>query len=668
MTNAGAPESHRDAPRNGVANGLDSNPRGIASSAPFQTTTPISPHQPTDSELASKSKPPNPFSFKGRMLALAIIMLLPCPLIIARLYELQVIRHEEFNDLVKNKQQRIIITPPVRGQIYSSDGIILAGNRAHYDLTIYPSQMDTGYNFFTTSNAILKIATDLEVNLLKRSNDIKNMKTLRDQLRRDMAHPVVIFKDLTEEEIAKCADLMPLPKGGAIETRIEREYPMPGIATHILGITKWQQRPIPNKNTYSSMEISGVNGLEKRFNNELAGRTGFKTVLNDPSGFVFDELPDSIDKIDGFNLILTLDSKAQAAADEALAEAVINYGENSMPMDYMTGRPPVFGALVALDIHTGAVLAIASSPTYDLSTMTPSMHAQFSKDTQINRLFNRALLGEYMPGSIIKPLVALAALEKGTLDQHSPYTCLGYYTIGNSRISCARTYGHGELEMMEAIAVSCNPFFINAGILCTIDVLQPMYAAAGIGENPGFELRTQTGLLPAKNLKATKRWTNTDTAFVSIGQGSILLTPLQAACYAAALGNGGTLWRPHLVKRFVSKDGLVISETTPLKRRELPVTQEHLKIVQKSMEMAVTGPSASANAMSLAPVAVAAKTGTAEITPPNAKKRKNTWIICYGPLPNPVFAVACVLEYGASGGKTTAPVVVNFLNKWLGTL
>lgn len=612
---------------------------------------------------------------KRRTLAISLILVLPCLLIIARLYELQVKKHSHYTSLVDHQQKRFIITPPVRGQIYSADGKILAGNRAHYDLTIHPSLMRTEVNYIKTSNAILKIATDLEVNFLKRPNNIETIKKLRMRMRQDMAHPIVLFEDLTEEELARCAEKMPLQQGLSIVPRIERDYPMPGIATHVLGITEWKQRPIPNRTTYSSKEISGLSGLEGRFNNELAGKTGVKGVLKDPSGFIFDELPNSIDKVDGFDLILTLDSKAQTAADAALAEADMNYGTREMPFDDYIQRPAVFGALVAIDIHTGGVLAIASSPTFDLSTMTPALHAKMLAESKpdpestmpgLDRLFNRALRGRYMPGSIIKPLVALTALESNNLAIDTTYTCDGFYAIGNSRISCARTYGHGALSVQEAIAVSCNPFFIHAGITCKIDALRQMYEAAGIGEETGFELGNSRGLLPGrKNGDKSKRWTTTDTAFASIGQGSVLVTPLQAACYTAAIANGGTLWRPFIVQRFVGFDGMVISETPPKKRRNLPVSAEHLKIVQEAMEMAVNSPGASASAMKDSPVPVAAKTGTAEVTSSKVNKRKNTWIICYGPLPNPTFAVACVLEYGGSGGRTTAPVVVNFLNKWL---
>ncbi len=615
---------------------------------------------------------------KGRVLAISLLLVLPCLLIIARLYELQVKKNEHYTALVDRQQKRFIITPPVRGQIYSADGKVLAGNRAHYDLTIHPSQMKTGVNYIRTSNAILKIATDLEVNFLKRPNNIETMKKLRTRMRQDMAHPIVLFENLNEEELAKCAEKTPLPQGLSIVPRIERDYPMPGIATHVLGITEWKQRPIPNRTTYSAMEISGLSGLEGRFNSELAGKTGIKGVLKDPSGFIFDELPNSIDKVDGFDLILTLDSKAQAAADAALAEADMNYGTREIPFDDYTQRPAVFGALVAIDIHTGGVLAIASSPTFDLSTLTPAQHAEMLAESKpdpksnvprLNRLFNRALRGQYMPGSIIKPLVALTALENNHLDIDTTYTCDGYYAIGNSRISCARTYGHGTLSVQEAIAVSCNPFFIHAGITCKVDALRQMYEAAGFGEETGFELGNGRGLLPGRSPTDTRpgrRWTTTDTAFASIGQGSVLVTPLQAACYTAAIANGGTLWRPFIVQRFVGIDGMVISETPPKKRRDLPVSAEHLKIVQEAMEMAVNNPGASASVMKEAPVPVAAKTGTAEVTSSKVNKRKNTWIICYGPLPKPTFAVACVLEYGGSGGRTTAPVVVNFLNKWLG--
>ncbi|MBR4674263.1 MAG: hypothetical protein IKP00_07350 [Victivallales bacterium] len=621
--------------------------------------------------MSKEEQAPQQFSFKGRMFAVSLVLILPCLLIVARLYELQIKKYDHYSTLVNKQQKRFIITPPVRGQIYSSDGLVLAGNRAHFDLTIHPSQMRTGYSRRVTRDAILKTTTDLEENILKRKSILPNARKLDLLLQRDMAQPIVLFKDLTDEELARCAEMTPQPKGISIVPRIERDYPMPGVATHILGITEWKQRPLPNRKTYSYKEISSQSGLEGRFNSELSGKTGIKVVLNNPSGFIFDELPDSIDKVDGFDLILTIDSQAQAAADAALAEAEMDYGTRDIPLDSRTQRPAVFGALVAMDIHTGAVLAMASSPSFDLATLTPAQHAEMRADTRINRLFNRALKGQYMPGSIIKPLVALTALEKGCLNAASPYNCTGYYAIGDSRISCARRYGHGELALQEAIAVSCNPFFIHAGIICTIDSLKEMYEAAGIGEETGFELGNSKGLLPERatlEKRMHRKWTRTDTAFASIGQGSILVTPLQAACYTAALANGGTLWRPYITQRFIGKNGVVISETTPYKRRTLPVTQEHLKLVQESMEMAVNAPNASAAAMRHSPVPVAAKTGTAEVTSAKENKAKNTWIICYGPLPNPTFAVACVLENGASGGKTTAPVVVHFLNKWLGEL
>ena len=585
-------------------------------------------------------------SVKRRTLGVgALVLLLMVPLLF-RLHQLQITQGSEILRHTEMQYKRLVVTPAVRGQIYSADGLVLAGNKAHYDLTIHPSEARNPRGINWTSSDILKYATKLESSVMNRKSLIRDIDSLRFHMHRDMAHPVVLFKDLSDEEIAKCEELQPRIPGMAVTPRIEREYSEQCMASHIIGISRWMQIPLPRM-AYSVKEIHGVSGLEARFDKELSGNTGIKNILIDPSGFTRDELKGGIAKIDGLSLRLTIDSKAQAAAEQALMKNT--------------------GALVAIDPRNGAIIAMASSPTFNLAEITSEIYSDLANDKDGMPLFNRATLGTYMPGSIVKPLVTLAGLESGVLTPETEYDCHGYYKLGDRRIGCAKRSGHGVLSLVDAIAVSCNPYFINAGQGCKIEGLNAIYSAAGFGKTSGFELTEARGLVPLQKLSrhlSNRDWITVETAYASIGQGAVLVTPLQAACYTAALANGGKLWRPFVMWQLLNKDGEVVQETQPKLNGTLPAKAESLEIVRNAMIEAVSGTNTSANAMQASIIPLAAKTGTAEVGE-GAKKHKNTWIICYGPLPEPTFAVACVIEHGSSGGRTTAPVVVDFINAWL---
>lgn len=582
-----------------------------------------------------------------RILLSTAVLILPLFLLVGRLYQLQITQGKELRNLTENQYMRLVVTPSVRGQIYSADGEILAGNRTHYDLTMHPSLMRNPRGILITSDNMLKTVTDIEENIMFRKSNLKDINSLRSHMSRDMSQPIVIFSDLTEEEMARCEEMMPMPKGIAVTPRIERDYPLPGVATHILGMTNWRQITLPQK-AYSIKEIHGVDGLEAKYDKELSGSTGFKTIIKDPSGFIRDEMPGATAKINGFNLKLTIDSKAQAAAENAL--------------------DGLRGALVAINPNNGAVIAMASSPTYSLAEMSGAYYAALLEDTENKPLYNRATMGRYMPGSIVKPLIALAALENDVIDKDSTYECTGYYAIGGAKIHCAKRYGgHGELDVSHAIAVSCNPFFINVGIMSKLRILEQAYTSAGFGKSLDFDLHNAAGTIPSQQTAKrlwNRNWLMIDSAYASLGQGAVEITPLQGARYAAALANNGTLWKPYLLSQILEQDGHVVKETKPEKQGQLPYSAENMQLIHDAMVMAVNENGASATAMKKACVPLAAKTGTAEVGS-KQNRHKNTWIICYGPVDSPEFAVACVIENGGSGGTTTAPVVVDFINNWL---
>ena len=382
-----------------------------------------------------------------RILLCGLLCVLPLLLLLCRLWQVQIVQGSRINERVRKQSTRFIITPPVRGQIYSADGKILAGNRSHYDLTLNPSEMRTRGGFVTTSSYMLNVASFVEENLVRRENEL-DIETLRKRVRRDMAQPVVIYRDLNDEEIARCVERTPKLRGLEVTQRIEREYPLPGVATHVLGYTGWRNRNLQytsehgSHNTFSSRELLGNAGLEKQYDSLLSGSTGFRIVLMDSMGYVRDVLPGGTSPVDGMDLVLTLDSTAQQCADAAL-----------------TGHT---GALVALNVEDGAILACASAPTYNLAELDDALFRELLGDVKGKPMLNRAVSGKYMPGSIVKPLVALAALENGTSGRDTVYDCNGEYVLGNAHIGCARRYGHGTLDLSQAIAVSCNPYFIRS--------------------------------------------------------------------------------------------------------------------------------------------------------------------------------------------------------------
>lgn len=588
---------------------------------------------------------------RRRILLGAGLLVLPLLLLILRLGQVQVRQGPEHLRRTQRQSVRPIWDNPVRGRIFAADGQVMVDNTSHYDVVFHLAEMrQPGRNRRTTAHIL---ATAMRLAALMECDNPLTAELLARHVRQTPALPLRVFKDLGEQERARLVELMPLLTGVELVPRIERAYPFPGVASQLLGVAVWKPpREVELDDmfsrSYATEELRGLSGLEMAYDQDLAGQLGMRLVRVDTMGYIHGVIDEAQHAVNGYDLQLSLDSRAQRVADRVLAG--------------------FSGALVVVDIHTGAVIAMASAPTYDLSQTDRTRYALLSLDEEDLPLLNRAVNGLYTPGSIIKPLVALAALESGAIRAEEVYDCTGSYLVGEHPIRCARRYGHGSLSLLEAITVSCNPYFIHAGVRAGLDVLQPMYAAAGIGEKSGFDLSERyTGLIPSRGWakqRLRRNWLLIDTAFVSIGQGAIEITPLQAAMYTAALANGGKLLRPYLVQRVVSGEGRVINNTPVVIRHRLPVSPEHLQVVQRGMEQTVVADDGSAKELREAGIPLAGKTGTAEVGS-KANRHHNTWLICYGPLPEPRYALACLIEKGDSGGRTAAPIAARFFREWL---
>lgn len=585
-----------------------------------------------------------------RILVLGAVVFALGTALMGRLWYVQTVQVHSLSGAAAEQSVRRIRLSPTRGRIFDREGNLLVANRPSYDIVFHPSMMrQPGARQNTIDYALEKAREIGEV--IGRRVDLAASEIDR-HLRVRPPVPLPVFETLTKRELVLASEHLPAVRGVEIRVNYVRSYPYPETATHVLGFTGRRRPPDEFRNrkfSYVMPEPRGRAGIELVYDDELAGRAGMQMVRVDPSGYVYEQIGRVQEPNDGYDLILTLDVRAQQIAERLLE-----------------GKR---GAFVVVDVRDGAVLAMASSPTYDLKTLNAASYGKLAKDEEGRPLVNRAVKGGYLPGSIVKPLIGLAALESGAVDPEAEVFCSGRYPIGNTSIGCWLRSGHGRVDMIEGIEQSCNSYFIDIGLKTGLDNIRPMFLKAGLGRAPELDLRgVGSGLVPSRSWALShlgRNWIAIDTAFLSIGQGTVGVSPLQAALYAAAIGNGGTVYRPFLVRRFVDADGQVRKQTAPRPARNLAVREAHLEIIQEGMKRVVNGVNGSAKRARTPVIMLAGKTGTAEVKTPG-DEHNNTWFIGYGPVENPRYAVCVLVEYGASGGRTAAPMAGEFFERWLG--
>lgn len=578
-----------------------------------------------------------------------------------RLWEVQIKQGEEHRENISRQSIRKIREPGPRGRILTSDFHILADNRPSYDVIFHLSEMRRPGQRSETIRFILDSARDVGA-LIGRTSDLRESDILRHiNLRPGL--PMTVFGDLDPEELGRVLDMArPIP-GMEVTVRPVREYPEGRMACHILGrVGADDPRSAEDRDKffYYIPDKIGITGLERKYDatidggpvplRGLRGEPGKRVIRVDHLGFVYETIGASVPSVNGHDLVLTLDYDAQKAAEETLADVV--------------------GAIVLIDAENGAVLAMASSPSFDLSEFTP-----FISRDRLNELYamengpfrNRAVEA-FTPGSIVKPLVALSFLENGVSPRHE-VRCAGAAKIGNARIRCWswRSGGHGALNIVDAIKHSCNVFFIENSKKVGMEAITKRLSAAGLGRETGFPLPESAGLLPTRDTKRKRygtAWNAFDTALLSMGQGLISATPLQAALFTAAIANGGIVWRPRLLKELRDSQGNVLFINPPRENGNLSVPERHLELVRKGMWWVVNASDGTAKRARCDGVKLSGKTGTAEMGP-RESRYANTWFIAFGEVKGRLCSLAVFVERGVSGGRTSAPMARRFLERWL---
>lgn len=597
--------------------------------------------------------------FRLRLVIAAILVLLCFGVLFVRFLFLQVLRYDHYQTLAENNRISLVPVVPNRGLILDRNGVVLAENFFVYTLEITPSK----------AGNVTKTIEDLSALLEITDSDRKRFNKLRAQSRNFESVP--IRSHLKEEEAARFAVNSYRFPGVEIRSRLFRHYPLGQMGSHLTGyIGRINDRDVAALEqsaeiaNYKGSDHIGKGGLEQSYERDLHGTTGFQQVEVDADGHAVRVLA-STPPISGNNLMLSIDVKLQQIAEEA-------FGNRR-------------GALVALDPSNGEVLAFVSMPTYDPNLFVDGIDQENWKELNESRdkpLINRPLRGAYPPGSTFKPFAALAGLENGK--RHPPFSIgdPGYFTLPGSahRYRDWKPEGHGVVDVVKAITISCDTFFYGLALELGIDKLSSFMSHFGFGKATGIDIEGErSGLLPTpewKQKRFKQPWYAGETVITGIGQGYTLATPLQLAFATSMLANNGIGAKPHLVRSIRDSQSGEIRNLPIETLDRIPLDVKNLELVKQGM-LGVTLPGGTAASIGAgAPYAIAAKTGTAQVVGIAQGQKYNEHLIdeyhrdhalfiAYAPADAPKIALAVIVENGGHGGSAAGPIARKVMDYYL---
>lgn len=577
---------------------------------------------------------------KARLAGLALIMFAGLGLLALALWFIQLGQGHFYRASQEQQSVRRVRLPAVRGKIFDRNGICLADNQPDYSIGLYLEELrrfnkkrPTAWKAWDLIQQLAQVLAIEPQTTLKQVNDhLYNRKPL----------PLAAWRHIDARTMARFAENSRLFPAAEIMLDSRRVYPEAAAAAHLIGYVGAIQTPAENDQQYHYYlpDVEGQRGIEKIYNKWLAGTAGGRLVRIDAAGYKHDE--ESIRApTPGGDLRLSLDLRLQKIAERAIADTC--------------------GAVVVLDPMNGDVVALASAPGFDLNLFYPALSVAAWRSISADErkpLFNRAVAGRYAPGSTFKPMLAMAALVQGKAGADTTFVCDGFYELGGQIFTCHTVEPHGRIDLGKALEVSCNVFFFKLGLQCGYDALYHMALAAGFGEKTGLDLDSEAaGFLPSKAWKRQAKgepWTDGDTCNIAVGQGALLVTPLQMALFTAALANGGRLFRPRLVigqRRYGQSE---FEPVPPVLQCDLRWPAEHLAMIKDGLRRVVNESSGTGHLARLPEVVMAGKTGTAEFGRKGSGRQRG-WMILFAPYENPRYAVAMVVDEGVSGGLSVAP-------------
>jgi len=555
----------------------------------------------------------------------------------ARLFQLQMFYSEEYGRKSEENSIRTIPKEPVRGYIFDRNGTLVVDNRPAFTVTIMPFEFD-------------KSTIDYLSRLLSLDPEF-----IRERLRKGEAYsrfaPVKIKRDIDFKTLAALEENRDRLPGVDYQVESKRWYTTRALASHTLGYTKEisESQMKVQVEEYAPGDVVGSAGLEARYEPTLRGQKGAEFSTVNVRGQVigrFDNGRNDIPAVEGNDLILTMDFGLQAFAESL-----------------MTGRR---GAFVAVDPNDGGILAMVSKPDYELAAFSgvtpPEIWRSLNQD-EAKPLFNRATLTRYPPGSTFKMLLAIAGLESGSITPSWRVNCGGSLRLGNKVFKDLHV--HGSVDLVTAIQQSCNVYFYQTMLRTGLDAWSRYGSEFGFGRLTGIDIYEENpGLLPSTAYMDKRYgkngWTRGFLPSLGIGQGEVGVTPLQMACYVAALATKGEYHQPHVARAIVTKSPHAV-DTLTFGTRHIEVSANTWNIVREGMRRVVEEPGGTGGMARIPGIQSAGKTGTAQ----NTHGPDHAWYIGFAPFDNPRIAVAMLVENAGFGGTQAAPLAGLCIERYL---
>jgi len=603
--------------------------------------------------LTEFGKNPDREWLKQRIIGVSICIIFAFSVLFLRFTYLQIIKGEEFRLLSEKNAVRLTSIKAPRGLILDRDRKLLVDNRPSFNLKIMLE--DAG----NVKETVHKISQMIDIPFEEL------MKKISDAGQGAFYKPVTLQDDISRDHLAIVeAHKFDLP-GVFIDIEPTRHYIYKKIASHLLGYLgevnndELLSGKYPNVKSGDSI---GRYGVEKSFEPYLQGKRGGRQIEVDANGRTIKVLK-TVEPITGLDLKLTIDLDLQQTAEKMLEDK--------------------HGAVVALDPNTGDVLVMASAPGFDQNDFVGGINSKKWKALMSDRgkpMTNKAIQGEYPPASTYKIITSIAALEEKEIDIHTTAFCPGFFRYGNRVYRCWNKNGHGNVSVIEAVTQSCDVFYYQAGDKVGVDTLAKYAMGCGLNKKTGVLLEDERkGLIPTslwKKKRFNEAWHRGETLSIAIGQGYDLVTPMQMAVFIAAVGNGGTLYKPRIVSGIEGSQGNLIKEIPVEVTGKLPAGKKTLEIIQKGLLGVVENDRGTAKRIRLKHVKIAGKTGTAQVFSVKSGEKLKTehldfylrdhaWFICYAPAENPVIAVSVLIEHGAHGSTAAAPIAGALIGQYI---
>jgi len=592
---------------------------------------------------------------KRRVMVAVGVVILFLLVIMSRFWYLQIDQGEHYRTLAETNRVRIRSVPAPRGHIFDKYGREIVTNRPSFNVSLIREDS------YDIQDVLKRLAVVLDEDIEALWRRIRKAEGTPRHL------PITLKEDVDWETLAYLENNKYKFSGVRIEVQPVRVYHYGDLGANMIGYIgsiNQKQLEADEESYYEGGDLIGKRGLERLREKDLRGEKGSSSTEVNARGFEQQQLK-SVYPLPGRDITLTIDAELQKAAEQYMAIS------------------DKAGAVVAMEVDTGRLIAAASAPSIHLEDFIGGISKKNWNallENPKNPLLNKVVQGAYPPGSTYKMITALAGLSEGVITEHTTFYCPGHYYFGNRLYRCWKHSGHGTVDIRRAIIESCDVYFYQVGQRVGVDKLAEYAKKLGLGVRSGVELEHEKqGIIPTKAWKRKRfkdKWHEGETLSVAIGQGFNNVTPLQICIMTSVIANGGKMYQPQIVESVMTPDGEVIEQFTPELVSELNDREKHyLELIREGMFGVVQGKRGTARNVRIEGITVAGKTGTAQVVRLAQYKglkeqeipykyRDHAWFTCYAPADDPKIAVTVLVEHGLHGGSGAGPIARVMLKKY----